>query len=225
MNEPEQAPRTCAHCGAASSGPDLYCPSCGQAFIPDPDLPGSAHDEPHAASGQRGGASREPGSASGEPGNGPGQAGPASREPGADQHQGWSPPGASQPSLPDSSALQPNAESRNWALGAHLSALAGALMGGLPAFLGPLVIWLLRRDQGDVFAAEHARMALNFNLSVIAYMIAAIVLTIVTLGLGLIVILPAALVAVVLYFVATVMGAVAASQGRPFRYPLAIPFV
>ncbi|MQB02242.1 MAG: DUF4870 domain-containing protein [Actinobacteria bacterium] len=134
------------------------------------------------------------------------------QQPSSDQHAPY--PGAG-----------PTGESRNWGLAAHLTALAGAVMGGLPAFLGPLIIWLLRRDQGDAFAAEHARNALNFNLSVLVYVIAGVVLTVVTLGLALLVLLPALAIAFVAYFVVTVKAAVAASQGRPFRYPLAIPFV
>ena len=48
-------------------------------------------------------------------------------------------------------------ESRAWAIGAHLSALGGVLLGGRPAFLGPLVVWLRRRDARDGFATDHAR--------------------------------------------------------------------
>lgn len=148
------------------------------------------------------------------------------REPAADSGQPGQlgqRPDREQPAPPP--PVGPTNESRNWGLAAHLSALAGAVMGGLPAFLGPLIIWLLRRDEDDVFATEHARSALNFNLSVLLYVIAGVVLTIVTLGLALLVLIPVLLVAFAGYFVVTVMAAVAASQGRPFRYPLAIPFV
>lgn len=119
-------------------------------------------------------------------------------------------------------------ESRNWALAAHLSAMAGAVAGGIAAFVGPLVVWLLRRD-ADPFAAEHARQALNFNLSVLVYavvgVIAGLVLTALTLGVALIVLLPLAGLALVGYAVVSVLGAVAASRGRPFTYPGALPLV
>lgn len=120
------------------------------------------------------------------------------------------------------------ADSRTWATVAHLTALAGALLGGVAAFVGPLVIWLLRRD-ADSFAAAHAREALNFNLSVLIYAavggILSVLGTILTLGLGLLAVIPLALVAVLGYFVVSVLGAVAASQGRPFHYPLSLPLV
>jgi uncharacterized protein len=118
-------------------------------------------------------------------------------------------------------------ESRTWASLAHLTALAGVLTGGVAAFVGPLVVWLLRRD--DPFAREHARQALNFNLSMLVYTVvgavASVVLVVVTLGLGLLLLLPALAAFVIGYFTMTVVGAVAASRGRPFRYPLALPLV
>lgn len=116
-----------------------------------------------------------------------------------------------------------------WAMGAHLSALAGLLLGGLPAFLGPLVVWLIRRDARDPFATDHAREALNFNLSVLIYAIVAaiggVIVSIVTLGLALIVLLPLALVAFVGYVVVTVMATTAASRGDRYAYPLTLRLV
>lgn len=120
-------------------------------------------------------------------------------------------------------------ESRAWAIGAHLSALAGVLLGGVMAFVGPLVVWLLRRDARDAFATEHAREALNFNLSVIIYAVAftvvSVVAVIVTLGLALLVVLPALAVAFIGYLVVTVRAAMAAAVRAPYRYPLTLPLV
>jgi len=134
---------------------------------------------------------------------------------------GWRAPGAA--------TLAPTSdESRNWALAAHLTALAGAVAGGIAAFVGPLVVWLLRRG-ADPFAAEHARQALNFNLSVLVYalvgLVGGLVLTVLTLGLALLVLAPLAGVALVGYAVVSVLGALAASRGRPFTYPGALPLV
>lgn len=115
-------------------------------------------------------------------------------------------------------------ESRSWAMGAHLSALGGALLGGVPAFIGPLVVWILRRDQ-DPFAADHAREALNFNISVLIYLAAAVVLTVVTLGLGLLAVLPLGALFAVFWLVVTIIAAVRASNGEYYRYPLSIRLI
>jgi hypothetical protein len=110
-------------------------------------------------------------------------------------------------------------------MAAHASGIAGVLLGGLPAFLGPLVVWLLRRDATDPFATEHAREALNFNLSIIIYAVAAGVLSVVTLGLALLVVVPVALLAFIAYVVVSVQATLAASRGATFRYPLTMRLV
>lgn len=119
------------------------------------------------------------------------------------------------------------AESRNWAMGAHLSAFVGAWVA--LAFVGPLVIWLIRRDQGDTFAEHHAKEALNFNLSMLVYLVVGgiigVILTVVTLGIGLIVLAPVALALVAAWVVLTILAAVKASNGEGYRYPISIRFV
>ena len=104
---------------------------------------------------------------------------------------------------------------------AHLSALAGVV--GIPSFVGPLIVLLVSRD--DAFAQQEAREALNFNLSILIYVAAAFGLTLATLGLALLVIIPAALVAVIAWFVLVIVGGVRASDGQGYRYPLTLRLV
>ena len=58
-------------------------------------------------------------------------------------------------------------DTRTWALAAHLSALLSLFI-GFP-FVGPLVVYLVKRD--DPFVRRHAAEALNFNLSVFLYLV------------------------------------------------------
>ena len=48
---------------------------------------------------------------------------------------------------------------------AHLSALAAFVAPFLGGVLGPLIVYLVKRDQ-SAFAADAAREALNFNITV-----------------------------------------------------------
>lgn len=116
-----------------------------------------------------------------------------------------------------------SAESRHWAVGAHLSALI-ALVTGLPSLVGPLVVWLLKRE-GDAFVEAHAREALNFNLSLLVYVLAAIGAVIASLGLAVLVLLPLALVAFVGWLIVIVVAAGRAGNGQFYRYPLTIRFI
>ena len=107
-------------------------------------------------------------------------------------------------------------EDRNWAVGAHLSAFLAAYVA--LGFLGPLVVMLIRGDRSP-FVRAHAVEALNFNLTVLIYVFICVVLALLLIGF----LLLAGLA--VLYLVAVIRGAIAASQGRSYRYPLTIRFV
>lgn len=113
--------------------------------------------------------------------------------------------------------------SRHWAVGAHLSALI-TLVTGLPSLVGPLVVWLVKREE-DAFVEAHAREALNFNLSLLVYVVAAMGLVIVSLGLAVLVLLPVALAAFVGWLIVVVVAAGRASNGQLYRYPLTIRFI
>lgn len=126
----------------------------------------------------------------------------------------------------------PTAEVRNWAVVAHVSGLAvGLVASPVLAFLGPLVVHLLRRDR-DAFSAAHARAALNFQLTVLIALVALGVLAIplvivgvLTLGLGLIALAVLLVVATVLWFVVPILGALAANRGEPYDPPLTLTLV
>lgn len=113
-------------------------------------------------------------------------------------------------------------DSRNFALAAHLSALL-SLFVGFP-FVGPLVIWLVRKD--DPHVRRHAAEALNFNLSIMLY--AAVIAVV---GLLLLIVLVGILVWLLLiglgivWVVLVIVAAVKAGQGEEYRYPLTIRFV
>lgn len=108
----------------------------------------------------------------------------------------------------------PDAEARNWAVAAHLSPLLAMWLGGL-SFLGPLLVWLFKRDDHP-YVAEQGREALNFNLSFLIYLVGSIITII-----GLV----ATPVIVVTWFVLMIIGAVKAANGEPYRYPFTMRMV
>jgi uncharacterized Tic20 family protein len=118
----------------------------------------------------------------------------------------------------------PNREARYWAIAAHATALIGGFMGGIPAFLGPLIVWLVRKDE-DAWSAGHGRNALNFNLSILAYGLGLLVISLVTFGIGLLIAIPGWILLALGWFALTVVGAIKAANDQPWRYPLTIRFV
>jgi len=99
---------------------------------------------------------------------------------------------------------------------AHLSALAGLIIG--LNWLGPLLVYLVKKDEHP-FIADQSREALNFNLSVFIYIIVSAILIILVVGLLL---LPAVAIA---WLILTIIAAVRANNGEPYRYPLTIRLV
>lgn len=108
---------------------------------------------------------------------------------------------------------------------AHLSAFAGALIA--LAFVGPLVVWLVKRNESP-FVADQAREALNFNLSLYLYLTVGTVLLVIvgvlTLGFGFVLfaLLP---IGGLVWLILTIVAAVRANNGERYRYPLTIRFV
>ena len=114
--------------------------------------------------------------------------------------------------------IQPNQESRTWALFCHLSPILGA------GFVGPLVIWLIRKDT-DPFVDEHGKEALSFQIALTVAVFVLALAGIVTLGLGMILTIPATLALVIAALVFSIMGTVKASEGQPYRYPFSIRLI
>lgn len=104
----------------------------------------------------------------------------------------------------------PTPEERNLAVLSHIG-------GVFTAFVVPLVIWLVKKDQSR-FVAEHAREALNFQLAVCIYCLVCIVLAIVLIGFLM------AIALAVFEIVVVVQACIAASRGELYRYPLSIRF-
>lgn len=107
---------------------------------------------------------------------------------------------------------------RTWGMLAHLSALVGVVVPVFGCVLGPLVVWLGRRDQSS-FVEGQAKEALNFNISVFLALIVCSFLMLVFIGF----ILGAALF--IAWLVMTLIAAIKASEGIPYRYPFSLRLV
>lgn len=121
---------------------------------------------------------------------------------------------------------QPTADQQTWRVLAHASAFIQFV--GVPSAVGPLVIWLIRR--GDPVVEPHARDALNFQLSLLIYFVAGIVLaflaalTIVGLVLTAVIVI-LLLILLVLELVFALLGTLAASRGERYIYPMSLDLI
>lgn len=99
----------------------------------------------------------------------------------------------------------------------HLSQFAGYLLPGAGMAV-PLTLWLLGKDR-SVEIDGHGRIILNWILSFLIYLVVSFFLCLVLIGFVLLGILA------VLGIVFPIIGAVKASNGLRWRYPMSIPFL
>lgn len=122
-----------------------------------------------------------------------------------------------------------SAEERQWAMFAHLSALLGGLVtagwaGSVGCFIGPLVIWMVKKDTMP-FVDDQAKEALNFNITVAIIFFVLLLMTLFTLGIGIILTGPLMLIVGLGWLVLTIIAAVKANQGERYRYPMTLRLV
>ena len=84
--------------------------------------------------------------------------------------------------------------------------------------LGPLVMWLIKREECP-FVDACGKEALNFQISMTIYTIVAGVLVLAVIGL---ILLPAI---IIFNVVLTIMASIRASEGSNYQYPLTIRFI
>ena len=94
------------------------------------------------------------------------------------------------------------------------------LLGLFTSFLGPLIIWLVKKGEHP-FIDDQAKEALNFQLTLLIAYAAALPISLVTCGYGAL-LYPALFV---LQIILGVIGTVKSNGGECFRYPFAIRLI
>lgn len=116
-------------------------------------------------------------------------------------------------------AATPSGSSRIAAILAHLSApIAALLSAGSLSLLGPLLVWLVMKN--DPYARKAAAGAFNFNLSFwLLYLISWVLIFTV---IGAVVGIPLIIVLFLVSAWCHIKGAVRAADDRPYEYPFQI---
>jgi uncharacterized Tic20 family protein len=130
---------------------------------------------------------------------------------------------------PAPAAGSPSEEEKKWALFAHLSILAGGLLtygwaASFGSFLGPLIIWLVKKDTMP-FVADQAKEALNFGITLTIACVGLLMLTILSLGIGAVLTIPLFLLIGLGALVLVIIAAIKANEGVAYRYPLTLRLI
>jgi uncharacterized Tic20 family protein len=82
-------------------------------------------------------------------------------------------------------------------------------------FIGPLIIWLMKKDQSP-FLDNQGKEALNWNITFIIGLIASAILMIILVG------IITYIAFLLCHLIFNIMGAIKASKGMAYRYPFAL---
>lgn len=105
-----------------------------------------------------------------------------------------------------------------WGMLCHVAAFAGLIIPVAGNIIGPLVVYLLKKDEYD-FVEDQGKESLNFQITVTILLFISGLLFIVGIGVLLVAIIGIAA------FVFTIIAAIKANEGEFYRYPWAIRFL
>lgn len=108
-------------------------------------------------------------------------------------------------------------DERTWAMLCHLSALAAFVIPYFGAIIGPLIVWLIKKDQYPLVDRE-GKKALNFQITIA--IVCAVLFPTVFILIG----IPLLLIVGVLWLIFTIVASVKTSNGVDYKYPFAISF-
>jgi len=105
-----------------------------------------------------------------------------------------------------------------WNILCHASALLGVFLHFPGHLLGPLIVWLAKRDDSPEIDA-HGKESVNFQISMLIYNGIAVVFCLVLVGFAFLAVLW------VLNAVFVIVASIQASDGKFYRYPMTIRFI
>jgi uncharacterized protein len=125
------------------------------------------------------------------------------------------PASSPQPPAPASST---SSQVRTWCVLCHASALLGLFFHFFGHLLGPLIVWLIKRDLSPEIDAN-GKESLNFQISMLIYEIIAGILCIIFIG------IPILIALWILNTVFVIIASFKTSEGKFYRYPFTIRFL
>ena len=115
--------------------------------------------------------------------------------------------------MEDNGEFNISQDERTLATIAHLGPFIGIMVPGMGNILVPFLIWFLKKDESE-YLEEHAKEALNFQITITILMIGAAITMLLLVGF---LILPLLILLDVAF---SITAAVRANRGEDYEYPL-----
>lgn len=109
-------------------------------------------------------------------------------------------------------------EEKNWGVYCHLASLLGFVIPVFGNFIGPVVVWMAKKDEYPL-VADQGREVLNFQITLMLITFLCGLLTAVFIGVVLLWLLP------FYWLILTIIAAVKASDGVKYRYPFTLRLI
>ncbi len=111
-----------------------------------------------------------------------------------------------------------DSDEKQWGMFVHLAALVTLIGIPLGNVIGPLIIYLIKKDEYG-FVAEQGKEVLNFQITwSLIFMVSAILIIV---GIGFLMLIAFGIA----WLVLVIVGGVTASNGKTYHYPLSIRFI
>lgn len=108
-------------------------------------------------------------------------------------------------------------EEKTFGMLCHLISFVGFII-PLGNVLGPLIIWLVKKDQ-SAFVNDQGKESLNFQISLFIYGIVSFILIFVVIG------ILTSIALGIFWLVMVIIASIRANEGQTYRYPLTIRFL
>ena len=103
----------------------------------------------------------------------------------------------------------PTPDEKNLSLLMHVLSLVGF------SLIGPLIVWLIKKDE-SAFIDKQGRELLNFQISLLIYVLICIPLCFILIG------IPMLFAVGIASLILTIIGLIRATEGKIYRFPLTI---
>ncbi len=109
-------------------------------------------------------------------------------------------------------------DARKWAMLCHIVALVGLLGNGIGFVLGPLLVWMIKKEDHP-FVDEQGKEAVNFQITAIIAALVSGILCFILIGIPLLILVALGMI------IFPIVAAVKTNDGEEYRYPLTIRFL
>ncbi len=128
-------------------------------------------------------------------------------------------PSSTEPGMPPAvTPVETNKDARLWGMLCHLSAFAAFVLPALGSIIGPLVVWLIKKNEYP-FVDRNGKESLNWQITMMIGFLISAPLTCIGIGF-----FTAGALAVV-DIVFTIIAAIKANDGLDYKYPWSIKLI